>query len=182
MKRITIKDDDRQWKRINSEMKKLSGATLLIGVFSDDEKTGEDNFGIVELATVHEFGIRIAVTEKMRNYLAALGYPLKSSTTEIEIPERSFIRRTADEQERKIVKQAKTLLSRVAVGDIPASLAMDKLGNSVVSMVQKTIGDIESPPLTQMTIDLRDGDGGSASPLQDTGRLWQSIEYEVRWS
>jgi hypothetical protein len=180
MKHITIKDDDKVFKKISSELNKLKGSTLVVGVLGDSEKGGD--FGIVDLAIVHEYGVRIAVTQKMRNYLAALGYPLKSSTTEIEIPERSFIRKTADGKEGKIIKAGKDLLSKVAIGRMRASTAMDRLGSLVVSMIQDTIDSIESPPLTQMTIDLRSGDGGGASPLQDTGGLWQNIEYEVRWS
>ena len=46
-------------------------------------------------ANANEFGARIKVTKKMRGYLAAaLGVHLKKTTTEIIIPERSFLRST----------------------------------------------------------------------------------------
>ncbi|MCF8020870.1 MAG: hypothetical protein K9L62_15940 [Vallitaleaceae bacterium] len=180
MRYINIKDDRKVIDRIIPQMKRLNGAQLIVGVIG---KEGEinDEFNLVDLATVHEFGVKIAVTEKMRNYLAAIGFPLKSSTTEISIPERSFIRKTADSKKNEIVHEAKLVLSQVATGRYDAKLAMDKLGNKVVSMIQKTIDEVEEPPLTQMTISLRSGSNVGASPLQDTGRLWQSIDYEVRW-
>lgn len=177
MKHITIKDDKSGMEKLTSELKKLRGARLIVGVIGDEEV--DDGFSLVDLATVQEYGVKIQVTEAMRNWFLAVGYPLRADTTEIEIPERSFIRTTADEKRDEIVKQGKRLLRKVALGKMDAKRAMDKLGNLVVSMIQKKIDEIEKPPKTQMTIDL--SVTGGTSPLQDTGRLWQSIDYEVRW-
>ena len=176
MKRIKITDDSTKMDRLTEELKKLKGTTMIVGVIG---KEGQEDFSLVDLATVHEFGVKIKVTRKMRNWFLAMGYPLRSDTTQIEIPERSFIRTTADEQEDEIQKQGGRLLRKVALGKMDAKTAMDKLGNLVVSMIQNKIKEIEKPPKTQMTIDL--SETGGTSPLQDTGRLWQSIDYEVRW-
>lgn len=45
-----------------------------------------------ELGAIHEYGATIQVTEKMRNYLRSIGIYLKSETTTIVIPTRSFLR------------------------------------------------------------------------------------------
>lgn len=45
-----------------------------------------------DVAAVHEYGVRIKVTPKMRAYLHARGLHLKKTTTEIFIPARPFVR------------------------------------------------------------------------------------------
>lgn len=182
MKYVTIKDDSSGYDRLTGELAKLKGAELIVGVISDKKHNADSEITLKELAAVHEYGVTIKVTPEMRGFFAAMGYPLSPSTTSIDIPERSFIRRTADEKREQISKDGRRLLTRLVQGRISAQQLMDKLGNLLVSTVQKTIDDIDSPELSQMTLDLRSGDSGNASPLQDTGRLWQSIDYEVRWS
>ena len=59
------------------------------------------------IARVHEFGKDIEVTPKMRAYLHSIGIHLNPKTTKIHIPERSFMRTTLAENERKIKKIVK---------------------------------------------------------------------------
>lgn len=181
MAKITIKDDSTLYDRLTSDLNKLKGAVLIVGVVGDEPHSEENEITMPELAAVHEYGVKIKVTDAMRGYFQAIGYPMKSSTTQIEIPERSFIRKTYDDKEKDIRRKAKSLVKRLIQGKITAQQLMDKLGVLVVSMIRKTIDDIDSPPLSQMTKDRRKGKSGKESPLQDTGRLWQSIDYEVRW-
>ena len=70
----------------------LGGDVIEVGVFG----------GRAGIATVHEFGKVIDVTPKMRGYLNSIGIHLKKSTTKIIIPERSFLRSTAHEEDAKI--------------------------------------------------------------------------------
>lgn len=181
-KNITIKDDTSGYDRLTGELQKLRGATLVVGVISDKEHSEGSEITLKELAAVHEYGVTIKVTDAMRGFFAAVGYPLSPDTTTIDIPERSFIRRTADKKKDQIRRDGKKLLQQLVQGRLSAQGLMDKLGTLVVSMIQQTIDDVDSPALSQMTKDLRSGESGGESPLQDTGRLWQSIDYEVRWS
>jgi hypothetical protein len=64
------------------------------------------------ISAVHEYGVKIRVTERMRAYLASQGLHLRKSTTVITIPERSFLRSTTDEQEEKIIARAKKVIAR----------------------------------------------------------------------
>ena len=176
VRHITIEDNRQEFDRLDLEVSKLANVTIFVGVIG---KGDNQDFDLVDLATVHEFGVTISVTKKMRNWFLAQGYPLSSSKTKIRIPERSFIRRTADERKMKIVSVCNQALAAVVSGKYSAKMAVDKIGNYVVSLIQETIKKVSNPPLTQMTIELRES--GGTSPLQDTGRLWQSIDYEVRW-
>jgi len=63
--------------------------TVWIGVKKGSKGSKGD---MVDIAWVHEFGYTIAVTPKMRAYLHHKGLHLKTTTTHIHIPERSFLR------------------------------------------------------------------------------------------
>jgi len=180
MKHIKIDDVDKGFDRINQEMQKLKGAELIVGVLEKDKQHPNSDLSFVDLAAVHEYGVKIQVTEKMRGWFAFQGYPLSSEKKEIHIPERSFIRSTVDKKKEEIVKRGNELLARVAIGRMKASTMMDKLGNYVVKKIRENIDEVSQPPLTQMTVEMRNG-SGEASPLQDTGALWQSIDYKVSW-
>lgn len=70
----------------------LGGNAVEVGIFG----------GRAGIGHVHEFGTVIDVTPKMRGYLHRIGIHLKPDTDKIVIPERSFLRSTANEEEDKI--------------------------------------------------------------------------------
>ena len=83
---------------IGSISYKLTGAAdVFIGVKRGARRKGNED--IADIAAVHEFGRIIAVTPKMRVYLASQGFGLKQSTTYIFIPPRSFLRPVLESQE-----------------------------------------------------------------------------------
>jgi hypothetical protein len=73
---------------------KVTGNSVEVGVFGS--RAG--------IAKIQEFGKRIDVTPKMRKYLHSQGLHLKSSTTQVIIPERSFMRSSFSESKGKIIK------------------------------------------------------------------------------
>ena len=150
-------------------LKELSSTHLEIGIFSD---SGGD---ILMIANVNEFGVSIAVTEKMRNYLHYIGIHLKKETTTINIPERSFIRGTVDTKMNDIQSKGEKLLERVINLELPVSTFFNTLGNYIVGLVQEYMTDLRSPPNHPATVARKK----SSNPLIDTGRLRQSITYKV---
>lgn len=178
MKYVTIKDDNDKVNRALKELKKLKGSKIKVGVIGENEQ--EDEVDLVTIASVHEFGISIDVTQEMRNWFLWKGFPLRSETTQIEIPERSFIRTAFDNNEKDIQNKARQLYTQVVKGRMTAELMMSKLGLWCVNLVRQQINEVETPPLSGMTTKLRTGTG-EQSPLQDTGQLWESIQYEVEW-
>lgn len=148
-------------------LEELSTTHLEIGIFSD---SGGD---ILMIANVNEFGLNIKVTDKMRNYLHYIGIHLKKETTEIKIPERSFIRGTVDSKMNDIKSKGETLLGKVIHLELPVSVFFDTLGEYVVGLVQEYMTDLKSPPNHPATI----ANKGSSNPLISTGRLRQSITF-----
>ena len=170
-----IKDDQKRIQKIQNELRKLYGAKLKIGVMGEDDKD------MVMIASVHEFGVRIEVTDKMRGWFMGQGYFISPDTKYINIPERSYLRRAFDENLSDIRSDGNELLTKVVRGEATANQFMNKMGVMLVSIVRQTIDDVDKPPLSDMTKEMRTGQGGGESPLQDTGRLWQAISYEVEW-
>jgi phage gpG-like protein len=77
---------------LNRITHEVEGDVVKVGVF------GESTL----IASVHEFGAKIRVTEKMRRFLHAQGLHLKKDTRYIVIPQRSYLRKTFDEQKDEI--------------------------------------------------------------------------------
>lgn len=142
---------------------------LEIGVF------GEDDSEIVMIASVHEFGVDIRVTDKMRNYLHSIGIHLKGDTTHVKIPERSFLRGSYDQEKENIVIESERLLRRVIALELPVNTFYQTLGELIVGKVQRYLTDLRNPPNTPATITNK----GSSNPLINTGRLRQSITYKI---
>ncbi|WP_333638207.1 hypothetical protein [Tissierella praeacuta] len=147
----------------------LTSTHLEIGVF------GEDDSEILMIANVNEFGCQIEVTEKMRNYLRAIGLPLKNDTKYINIPERSFIRGGYQENKNKIIDNAEVLLEKVINLQFPVETFFETLGEYIVGLIQQYLTDLRTPKNHPFTIAKK----GSSNPLIDTGRLRQSITYKV---
>jgi hypothetical protein len=165
---ITIKDTG-DMSEIIKNLQKLNGKKIKVGVFGDD---GSD---LVMIARVHEYGCEIPVTQKMRAWFAANGYPLKKETTLIRIPERSFLRSGYDENIDTISKKIEEMVPDVIAADVDPKVFMDAIGMEFAGLIQKKMRDLKDPPNSQMTIERK----GSSNPLIDTGRLAGSIRHEV---
>jgi len=165
---VTIKDNN----RIPDLLKQLSGVkgkSIEAGVLEDGEQA--------MIAHVHEYGIRIAVTPKMRGYLSGvLGIHLRRDTTHIVIPERSFIRSGWDQNEGEITKKVESLVANVLEFGIDGPTFMDMIGKEVEGKLKDQLVQVSDPPLHPATIERK----GSSNPLVDTGSLNDSISYKVK--
>jgi hypothetical protein len=110
---------------------------------------GEDGEDLVTIAAANEFGTAT-------------------------IPERSFLRSTVDEGRAKYAKLLRQAVERMVDG-VPVPLAMGVVGETLVGDVQRKIRNRIPPPNAPSTIARK----GSDVPLIDTGRLRQSIDYEL---
>lgn len=153
-----------------AQMKKVAesidGKKVIIG------PTGTRNRN---LAKIHEYGVTINVTDKMRNFLASQGLHLKKSTTTIHIPERSFIRNGWDSNANEILNRIEGLVADVVHGKSVSHLT-DGTGDLVVRALKEYAKDLDSPSLHPFTIERK----GSTDPLIDSGGMVGSIDYEVK--
>lgn len=127
-------------------IERLSNKAMQIGIFGSED--GE----VLIYASVHEFG-----------------------APSINVPERSFLRKTVDEKQSEIGKTLDNFFIKYLDGDIGYDICMDSIGEYLVGLVRKTIIDLDSPPLKQSTIDAK----GSTGVLIDTGKLIDSISFKI---
>jgi hypothetical protein len=126
---------------------------IKVGITSDDD-TREDGDSNLEIATHHEFGAPKA-----------------------NIPERSFIRWTADTHRKKyqrlIKKAEEAALKNPRGGNTAVKSALFQLGETAVADIQNRIDSNIPPPLAEVTV-LRKGDDLA---LVDTGEMRGAISW-----
>jgi hypothetical protein len=166
---VTIRDSS-NIAELQKTLKRLNREQIRIGVF------GSDDDEMVMIARVHEFGADIKVTNKMRGWFSANGFPLKKETTTITIPERSFLRSGYDENAQKIRDKVEDLLPDVLEGNVDTDIFMDMIGTEFAGLIQKKLRNLRTPQNSGMTIERK----GSSNPLVDSGRLVGSIRHEVK--
>ncbi len=162
--------DNSRVPEILKKLEEIDKYYIVVGV------TGKSGGEILMIANVQEYGCNIKVTDKMRGFfLYNWGIPLV--TKEIRIPERSFLRSGYDSNKDKLMKYG-DLLYDVVAGNLSVKSFWETLGQGAAQMIQSfLINNVTSPPNTPFTIANK---GGKANPLVDTGKLSNSISYEIR--
>jgi hypothetical protein len=169
MRNITIRDSNNIPKVLRT-LRKIDRKNIKVGVMGPSADSE-----MVMIARVHEFGTEIEVTPKMRGWFAANGFPLKKETTQIVIPERSYLRSGYDENIDEIVDKIEDLLPRVLENNVQPQVFMDMIGLEFAGLVQKKLRDLRNPPNSGMTVQMK----GSSNPLIDEGRLIGAIRHEI---
>lgn len=196
---ISIKGADKVYKNLKSIMKHLGQEySIKIGIIGEQASQTHKDSGLnnASLGAIHEFGVTVKVTEKMRKYLNYLGIHLRKDTTEIEIPQRSFLAGTLlNSKVSDYIYSAADLegsdlsLDKLIAEDKSASDSgyMEKLANIVgakaLEMVQTAFSTGGYPDkwqaISEATRKNRTGDPNNP-PLTDTGDLRDSITFEVK--
>ncbi|WOC33051.1 MULTISPECIES: hypothetical protein [Caproicibacterium] len=161
------------WKTVKNDFPKMEAAVKNLNDRSVEVSSKGEN---AWLAGIHEYGCHIKVTEKMRAWFARNGYPLKKTTTEIVIPERSFLRAGFDEYAEDVVDVYEDALGNTLGGTMPVELFLQGIGLELATKIKKYARDLSSPPDSRMTTERK----GSSNPLVDTGSMIESISYEVK--
>ncbi len=151
---------------------------LEIGIIGEDaHKPHSDDspITILGIATVHEFGVQIEVSDKMRAFLHYQGLHLHPSTTHINIPERSYMRSGWDKHFDEIEQQLIMLIDGLLLGNVEPKVVFESIGRVVVTYLQEYLTDIGKPPNHPFTVARKK----SSNPLVDTGRLKDAITWRV---
>jgi len=162
-----VKEIDLGWKRIQRELKVIDKSFVKIGVISGGGKEKyslhrdvpskragtkqKTNIDIAQLATIHEFGL-----------------PSR------RIPARPFIRQAHIRNKGKINRKIATLLNRI-YRKMSVRTALEILGLFHQGNTRRIFRSGYFRPNKPATIAAKK----SSRPLIDTGRLRQSIDYEV---
>jgi len=150
---IVIEDIDRGYKKFLAQLRLAKrGPIVKIGIQDDAGLHGDSGTTIADIATFNEFGAPGA-----------------------NIPERSFIRSTMDENRQALLKLNKELFFKLAEGRMTTKRALNILGLKIVTLIRKKITDLKDPPNKPATIAHK----GSSNPLIDTGLMRASIRHRV---
>ena len=76
--KVKVTSDVKSLNKAFAELKALNGRKVNVGIPAGSKEA--------QIAAIHEWGLAITVTDKMRNWFKGQGHPLKSSTTQIFIP------------------------------------------------------------------------------------------------
>lgn len=137
----TVKDD---FYKMGKRFESLNGTSVDVGVLE-----GEHAW----LASIHEYGCRIRVTEKMRAFLHSKGLHLKDSTTEIVIPERSFLRAGFDKHHKEVVKSALRMLPTVVHGEMSEAQFFQEFGDLFSGKIYDYAIALRNPPKHPFTFE-----------------------------
>jgi len=167
-----------------NELEKLNTMEVKVGFFSSGDSQ------LLMIATVHEFGISITVTEKMRGWLGVHGLHLKKDTTQINIPERSFIRTGIDEWAKRTgPKILRNGIDAILQGEGTAAQLGERLGIGMAGAVKAMIKKVKEPPLHPFSTQRRVASvkskkakqkaASNPNPLMGRGRMRQAVTYKV---
>lgn len=129
---VRIRDKNRIPELIG-QLKSLSMMKVIVGV------TAPSGDIIYTVAHVHEYGISIRVTDKMRGWFLGQGIPLRASTTHIKIPERSFIRSGFDANKGAIEGEVEKAVDQVLQGDVTAYEAREIVGEFASKKIRDNV-------------------------------------------
>ena len=152
---MSVTDRDLGYRRIIEDLKALSDAPhVLVGIRqAEGSKIAEgEEITLAGIAAVNEFG-----------------------SADGKIPSRPFLRSTVDENRDKYVKVMETNAKLMLDGKSSMEKGLTLLGFRVVRDVQKKIRNNDFPRNAPATIKEKK----SSKPLIDTGRLRQSIDFEL---
>jgi phage gpG-like protein len=149
---MSVTKIDRGWNRITKELKLMDNSYVNVGVLSD-AGSYEGGTTLAEVATANEFGV-----------------PSKN------IPARPFMAQAFDKAKEKLGQHINGLVSDIYRGIKSTKGALAELGEDHKGNVQGTFVTGDFAPNSPVTKAIK----GSGQPLIDTGRLRQSINYEVK--
>lgn len=156
---MKVTKTDRGWDKL-MRWAAAAHVKVKVGIVGDeaDQPAGDDEEGgdltMAELGAIHEYG-----------------------SEDGTIPQRSFIRRTFEQDRiKELIAFQRKLLTAMLAGHVSPEQATKMLGVWCATEVRKTIteGRVE-PPLSEITIEHK----GSSKPLVDTGALVRSISWVV---
>lgn len=151
--KVQILDRDLGYRDLVRRVEKASGAgrSVTVGIHAeDDAATADGSSTILEVASYHEFGIGV--------------------------PERSFVRNWAEENEKENEEILRKLAESVVKGQNTVEEGLEKAGLVLAASMRARIqaGQI-TPALAESTIERK----GSSVPLIDQGVLVSSIASKV---
>ncbi|MBE0434618.1 MAG: hypothetical protein IBX56_02305 [Methylomicrobium sp.] len=150
MAKSSLKINDSKWRQVKARFPEIAGVSVDVGIQSD-AGTGEKGVPIVAYGAANEFGRG-------------------------NVPERSFIRSTFDEQRSAWGKLADKLIGGILDLKLAPNKVFSVLGAKAEDDIKQKITALRTPPNSPITIERK----GSSNPLFDNGDLRRAIRYVVK--
>jgi hypothetical protein len=146
---VKVIDKDRGLKKITVNIKELDGYQVKVGIMGNDTV---DGVSVIDYAMYNEFGTS-------------------------RIPARPFMSKTYDENADDTIKYAQYLAGEMIDGKMNPKKVLDTLGLWYSNKIKMTIRNAKvwATPNAPSTVEQK----GSSSPLIDTGRMLNSVNYEI---
>lgn len=170
-------EKDLGWERIKKDILSLKGGVeIKIGLFGNGNSPKNN---LAYRGTVHEFGIPegIKITEKMRNFLHAIGIHVRATTNRIYIPSRPFTRTGFDKNLSKLKRAIEKWFGDLIDGKISLKKFLNKIGVLHTNQIQSSIRDgnwKRNHPVTEKR-------KGSTRPLIDNSEMINGIKHKIIW-
>jgi len=123
--------------------------------------------------SLREQSVNVGVLSSSEGDLAVIAATMEYGSPEKKIPARPFLRKAL--ANRRLLTSVRSIAARYIEGKTDLETALNRLGIVGVAVVQQAIASNIPPPLAPSTIAAK----GSSKTLIDTGRLRQSINYEI---
>lgn len=149
---MSVIDKDKGWKRIKESFN-VADSFVKVGILSSAQAPEDSSMTMAKLAAVHEFG-----------------------SPAHNIPDRPFIRQTIDRIKGDIIKFNKNQYDQIIQGKTTVYKALASLGVYVTREMKRQFNIGNFAKNKPATIAAKKG---SSKPLIDTGRLRNSINFEV---
>lgn len=173
--KFDIKSVNKLCDSLKKELKSVKGAKA--GILKNKRypgKDGKEGITLVENALIQEYGATIPVTDKMRKWFMAQGFPLRKDKTTIVIPPRPFLR-TALKKQKEWVRFVNEYFDADMSGGLTLKQIAARVGVLMQGAIQESILSNIPPENSDFTVMKK----GSSSTLRDTGLLVNSIHSEV---
>lgn len=169
-----VKDIDKGWKRITKDMREINNKKVNIGVLANSGLASSGT-SLVLIASANEFGANIPVTDKTKGWFWGQGAHINKPF--IKIPARPFMRQTFDQNySGPVMSKIFQLRADVIQGVKTVRTALEELGVYYKGLIQRQFRKGNFTPNSELTKKLKK----SSQPLINTGRLRQSIDFEVK--
>lgn len=202
---MEVTNDTRNMDRLMKEFKELNSRSLEIGIFGSDDSfmamiANVHEFGMTikpkgKFLTIptREAGDRkardipdlfkpkgvmaLAVEDKRKRGRNKDGFIIMFwLVKKVNIPERSFVRTTFDENQTIWEEFFLKRLDKIIAGEMTAENLYQQLGAKIASDVQEKITSLKSPGKSELTLQR---DPNKTNPLINTGRLRQAVTWKV---
>lgn len=168
--KFDISGVDKLCDKLKKDLQSVKGARA--GYIN--RKQYPNGLDVAKNALIQEYGTTIHVTDKMRKWFAAQGYPLKKTTTEIVIPPRPFLRKSLKAQ-KQWVKYVNEMFDANQDGHMTLLQIAKNIAEMIKDAIQESISSNIAPSNSDMTIARKK----SSSTLIDTGLLRSSVQSGV---